>query len=76
MRSVSGDDDSLVGMMRAAMPLEALKVVERVLMIDEALCEKASRYVETFSFYVRGQEFSSFTFSYGFDQVVLKSGVF
>lgn len=54
MRGVSGDDNSLVGMTRAAMPLEALKVVERVLMINEALCEEASRYVETFSFSVGG----------------------
>lgn len=52
MRSVSGDDNSLVGMMRIAMPLEA--VVEMVLMIDEALCEEASRYVETFSFSMGG----------------------
>lgn len=52
MRSVSGDDNSLVGMMRATMPLEA--VVEMVLMIDETLCEEASRYVETFSFSMGG----------------------
>lgn len=56
------------------MPLEA--VVEMVLMIDEALCEEASRYIETFSFSMGGYELSSSTFSSGFNQVVLKRGVF
>ena len=74
VRGVSRDGDPLVGITRVAMPLEALEVVERVSMTNEALCEEASRYVKTLSFSVGGWELSSSTLSSGFDWVVLKGG--
>ena len=37
------------------MPLEALEVVKRGSMTDEALCEEASRYVKTLSFSGEGE---------------------
>ena len=54
-RCASGDDDSLVRLTSAAMPLEALEVVKRGSMTDEALCEEASRYVKTLSFSGEGE---------------------
>lgn len=39
VKGTSGDDDPLIGMTRVAMPLEALEVVERVSMTEEALFE-------------------------------------
>lgn len=56
------------------MSLKALEVVERVSMTDEALCEEASKYVETLSFSVGVRELSSSTSS-RFGRVVLKGGL-
>ena len=57
------------------MSLKALEVVERVSMTDEALCEEASRHVETLSFSMGARELSSSTSS-RFGLVVLKGGSF
>ena len=58
-RCASGDDDSLVRLTSAAMPLEALEVVKRGSMTDEALHDEASKYVDTSSLSVGGPKLSS-----------------
>ena len=68
--------DPLVGLTRTALSLEALKVVERVSLIDEDLFAEASRYVQTLSFSLGGRELSFSTSSSGFGRVVMKEGSF
>ena len=68
--------DPLVGLIRTALSLEALEVMERASLIDEDLFAEASRYVETLSFSVGGQELSFSTSSSRFGRVVMKEGSF
>ena len=75
-REESGDKDPLIGLTRAALLSEALKVVERVLLTNEALFIEASRYIETLSFSVGGRELYFSTRSSGFNRVVTKKGSF
>ena len=75
-RGVSGDADPFVGMTRVVLPMEVSAVMKRGSMTDEALCDEASRYVETLSLSVGGRELSSSTLSSRFDRARMKEGAF
>ena len=72
----SGDDDPLVKLSRDALPTEAFETTERGSMTVEALREEATRYIESLSFPVGGQELSSSTPSSGFGRAMLNEGSF
>ena len=75
-REESGDEDPVIGLTRVVLLLEALEVVERALLIDEALFVEASRYVETILFFMRGRELFFSSRSSRFGRVVMKEGSF
>ena len=75
-RGISGDADPFVDMTRVVLPMEVSAVMKRGSMTDEALCDEASRYVETLSLSVGGRELSSSTLSSRFDRARMKKGAF